>query len=132
MLINSGFHTRNKLAENIQQFVHAPSELFANPILGRKCLMNIDLKGGRINLAGVPTCVGPAVVVRRRLVFVYRRFGTGTPRPLKQGTDGLFHNSVTNYHPTSRSVPKYRRLISHVCYLMHGSQSFLTIYQPFK
>jgi len=133
MLINSGFHTRNKLAENIQQFVNAPSALFASPILGRKSLKNIDLKGRRIiNLPGASTCLGPAVVVRRALLFVYRRFGTGTARPLKRGTDGLFHNSVTNYHPKSRSVPENRRLISHVCYLMHGSQSFFARYQPFR
>jgi len=35
-LINSGFHTRNNLAENIPQFGHATSELLASPILGGK------------------------------------------------------------------------------------------------
>ena len=77
MLINSGFHTRNNLPENIPQFGHAPSELFASPLLGRKSLKNIGLKGRRIiNLPGAPTCLGLALFVRRRLVFVYRRFGT--------------------------------------------------------
>ena len=77
MLINSGFHTRNNLSENIPQFGHAPSELFASPLLGRKSLKNIGLKGRRIiNLPGAPTCLGLALFVRRRLVFVYRRFGT--------------------------------------------------------
>ena len=46
-------------------------------MLGRKSLKNIGLKGRRIiNLPGAPTCFGPALVVRRRLVFVYRSFGT--------------------------------------------------------
>ena len=77
MLINSGFHMRNNLSANIQQFGHAPSEMFGSPILGRKSLKNIGVKGRRIiNLPGAPTCLGPALVVRRRLVFVYRRFGT--------------------------------------------------------
>jgi len=50
--------------------------MFASPILGRKSLKNVDLKGRRINLSRGATCLGPVVVVRRRLVFVYRRFGT--------------------------------------------------------
>jgi len=59
MLINSGFHTRNNLSENIPQFGHAPSELFASPVLGRKSLKNVGLKGRRIiNLPGAPTCLG--------------------------------------------------------------------------
>ena len=77
VLINSGFHTRNNLSEDIPQLRHAPSELFGSPIVGRKNLKNVGLKRRRIiNLPGVPTCLGPALVVRRRLVFVYRRFGT--------------------------------------------------------
>ena len=40
----------------------------------------------------------------------------GTARPLKHRTDGLFHNLVTNYQPTSRRVPEDRRLISLICY----------------
>ena len=72
VLINSGFHTRNNLSENIPQFGHAPSELFASPILGRKSLENIGLKGRRIiKLLETPTCLGPALVVRRGLVFFY-------------------------------------------------------------
>ena len=76
MLINSGFHMQNNLSANIPQFGHAPSEQFAVPILGRKGLKNIGLKRRRIiNLLGAPTCLGPALVVRRRLVFVYRLSG---------------------------------------------------------
>jgi hypothetical protein len=74
--INPGFHTGNNLSENIQQFGHAPSELLANIILGRKSFKNIGLKDRRIiNLPGVSTCLWPALFVRRRL-FVYQRFGT--------------------------------------------------------
>jgi len=77
VLINSGFHTQNNLSENIPQFGHAPSELFSSPILGRKNLKNVGLKRRRIiNLSGAPTGLGPALVVRRGFVFVYRRFGT--------------------------------------------------------
>ena len=77
VLVNSGFHTRNNLPENNPQFVHAPSELFASHVLGRKFKKNIGLKWLRIcNQPGAPTCLGQALVVRRRLVFVYRRFGT--------------------------------------------------------
>jgi len=77
VLIISGFHTRNNLSENIPQIGHAPSEMFGSPILGRKSLKNIGVKGRRIiNLPGAPTCLGPALVVRRRLVFLYGRFGT--------------------------------------------------------
>jgi len=69
VLINSGFHTRSNLSENIP--------LFGSPILGRKSLKNIGLKGRRIiHLSAAPTFLGPALVVRRRLVLVYRRFGT--------------------------------------------------------
>ena len=60
MLINSGFHTQNNLSENISQFGHAPSALFASPILSRKSLNNIGLKGRRIiNMPG-----GPHVLAR--------------------------------------------------------------------
>lgn len=77
MLIKAGFHTRNDLSETIPQFGHVPSELFASPFLGRKSLKNIGVKGRQIiNLPGVPTYLGLALVVRRRLVLVYRRFGT--------------------------------------------------------
>ena len=70
VLINSGFHKQNNLSENIPQFGHAPSELFASPFLGRKSLKNIGLKGSRIiNLPGAPTCLGTALIVRRSLVF---------------------------------------------------------------
>ena len=65
-------------------------------------------------------------------LLTFRDSQRGNARPLKHGTDGLFHNSVTNYQRTSRSVPEDRRLISHVNYKIHGSQSFLTAYQPFK
>ena len=77
VLINSGFHTRTNLSESIPQFGHAPSELFASPILCRKSLKNIGLKGRRIiKSARGANMSWAGLVVRRRLVFVYRRFGT--------------------------------------------------------
>ena len=48
VLINSGFHKRNNLSENIPQFGHTAWELFASPILCRKSLRNIGLKERRI------------------------------------------------------------------------------------
>ena len=135
VLINSGFHTRNNLSENIPQFGQAPSELFASPILGRKSLKNIGWKGRQImNLLGRPHVLGrPWLCGVGWYLFTDVSGQTrGTARPLKHRTDGLFHSSVTSYHPTSRSVPEDRRLIARVCYQMHGSQSFLTTYQPFK
>jgi len=94
VLINSGFHTRDNLSENIPQLRHAPSGLFGSPILGRKNLKNIDLKRRRIiNLPGAPTCLGPSLVVRRGFVFVYRRFGTAKGEllhPYKVGMMGCF------------------------------------------
>ena len=62
----------------------------------------------------------------------FRDSQKGTARHMKNGTDGLFHNSVTNYQSSSRSVPEDGRLISHVCYEVHGSQSFLTTYLLFR
>jgi hypothetical protein len=67
VLINSGFHKLNNLSENIPQFGHAPSKLFASSILYRKSLRNIGLKGHPIII--LPACLGLALVVRRRLVF---------------------------------------------------------------
>ena len=59
MLINSSFHTRNNLSENIPQFGHAPSELFASLILGRKSIKNIGLKGSELLICpGRPHVLG--------------------------------------------------------------------------
>jgi hypothetical protein len=135
VLIKSRFHTRNNLSENILQFGHAPLELFGSPILGRKSLKNIGLKWRRIiRLPGAPTSwTGPGCVAWVGICLpTFRDSQRGTARTFKRGTDGLFHNSVTHYQPTSRSVPVDRCLISHIYYQMHGSQSFLTTYQPFK
>ena len=35
VLVNSGFHTRNKLTENYSKFGHAPYRTFVSPVLGR-------------------------------------------------------------------------------------------------
>jgi len=118
VLINSGFHKRNNLSENTPQFGHTPSELFASPILCRKSLRNIGLKERRIIIVpGGPHVFGwPWLCGVDWYLPTFRDSQTGTARPLQRGTDGLFHNSVTNYQPMSRGVPEVRRLISHVYY----------------
>ena len=76
-LANLGFYTRNNLSENNPQFGHAPLQLFASQVLGRK---RISVQRGaeylicprRPHLSGG----GGKLVVLRRLVFVYGRFGT--------------------------------------------------------
>jgi hypothetical protein len=65
-------------------------------------------------------------------LLTFRDSQRGNARPLKHGTDGLFHNSVTNYQPTSRSVPEDRRLISQVYFQIHRLEPFLTTHPPFK
>jgi len=117
---------RKCFPQNHLQFGHTHSKSLICPRL-----KNIGLKGRRIiNLPEAPTCLGPALVVRRRLVFVYRLLGQpkGNCSTLETW-DGW---TVSPFGPMSRSLPEDRRLISHVYYKMHGSQSFLTTYQPFK
>ena len=99
MLINWGFHTRNNLSANIPQFVHPPSTVRQPYPRPKKSLKNIDLKGRRIIhlprvcVGGGGTCLGPFLVVRRRLVFVYRRFRTAKGElldPWNTGRMGCF------------------------------------------
>jgi hypothetical protein len=124
-MISSGFHKRNNLSENIPLFGHTPSELFASPTLCRKSLRNIGSKGRRIIILPGGPRLGPALVVQRRLVFTdVWDSQKETARPLQRGTDGLFHNSVTNYQPTSRTVPEDRRLISHIYYQIMDRSHF--------
>ena len=126
VLINSGFHKRNNLSENIPQFGHTPSELFASPILCRKSLRNVGLKGRRIIiLPGGPHVLGwPWLCGVDLYLPTFRDSQTGTARSLQHGRDGLFHNLVTNYQPMSRSVPENRRLISHVYYQIMDRSHF--------
>jgi len=45
VLLNAGFHARKNISENYPQFRHAPSEIFASLVIGRKFLSGIVLKG---------------------------------------------------------------------------------------
>ena len=108
-MVLEDFHTRNNVSENIPQFGHAPSELFGTPVQGRKSLKNVGLMAPNYSSAGA------SLIVRRRLVSVYRRFGTAKGElldPWNVGTDELLHKSVTNYQPTSCSVPENRYQIA--------------------
>jgi len=70
VMINSGFHMRDNLSENIPQLRHAPSGLFGSPILGRKILKNIGLKRRRIiNLPVAPTST---VQVAKKFPYFFR------------------------------------------------------------
>jgi len=126
VLINSGFHKRNNLSENIPQFGHTAWELFASPILCRKSLRNIGLKGRRIIiLPGGPHVLRwPWLCGVDLYLPTFRDSQTGTARPLQHGREGLFHNLVTNYQPMSRSVPENRRLISHDYYQIMDRSHF--------
>jgi hypothetical protein len=50
VLVNSRFpHAKKKkVSENYPQFRHAPSKIFPNPVLGRKCVNNVGLKGAKL------------------------------------------------------------------------------------
>jgi len=134
VLASSSFHTRNNLSENNPLFGHAPSELFASHILGRKRIS--VWKGawvlfcpGRPHVSGRPWLCG----VDWYLCTDVLGQPKGNCSTVERWTDRLFHNSLTNYHqPTPHSVPEDRRLISNVYYQMHGSRSFLTTYEPFR
>jgi hypothetical protein len=73
--VYSGFLTRKNFSENHLHFRYAPWKMFASPVLGRKRLKNIVLKGRQIiRVIGAPTCLGPALCttyVLRRLVLWY-------------------------------------------------------------
>ena len=79
MLVNSGFHTRKNFFESYPQFGHAPSEIFASPVLGRTRLKNVGFKGapnyqsargrphvsGRLGVTDTSKCPEPSSCVRR-------------------------------------------------------------------
>jgi len=55
VLVTSGFHVPKNFSENYALFAHAPIQTLASPVLGRKSLRNVALKGGQIiSLSGVP------------------------------------------------------------------------------
>lgn len=45
VLVNTGFHMRNKVTENYSKFGHASSRTFASPVLGRKFLEEYRFEG---------------------------------------------------------------------------------------
>jgi hypothetical protein len=50
-------------SERYPQFGHVLPEIFANPVLGQKCLKNIYFKGRQIiSLPGTPTCLAPTLL----------------------------------------------------------------------
>jgi hypothetical protein len=59
-LVNLGFPRASKFSENYYpQFGHAPSKIFTSPVLGRRMLKNISLKGRQIHsLPGAPAFLG--------------------------------------------------------------------------
>jgi hypothetical protein len=62
VLVNSGFHTRKNVSEIYPKLWHASAKMFASPVLGRKSLKNIGLKGRQIiSLPGKLTRLGPAL-----------------------------------------------------------------------
>jgi len=64
VLVNSGFHMQNKCSDNYLQFVQVPSKMFCIPVIGRKSLKNISIKGHQIiYLPRVATCLGPALIL---------------------------------------------------------------------
>jgi hypothetical protein len=75
VLANSGFYTRNNLYENNPQFGYTSfrtvCQSFPRPkkIIGLNCNRIFILRGAL-------TCLEQYFFVRRRLVFVYRHFGT--------------------------------------------------------
>jgi hypothetical protein len=123
VLINSDFHTRNNLSENIPQYGRAPSELFASPIFGRKSLKNVSLKGRRIiNLPGSPR-LGPALVVRHRLVFVHRGFRTAKEEildPWNVGRMSCFTIPTNNQLPTYDAQRPRRKTSDIACLLQNA------------
>jgi hypothetical protein len=117
-----------------KRFIRKESTIWARALrtLRQPCprpKKNIGLKGhliniflGRPHVSGRPWFCG----VGWYLFSDISEQPRGIARPLKDGTDRLFHNSLTNYQPTPQSVPEERHLISHVYYQMRGSRSFLT------
>jgi len=51
VLVNSGFHTRKNFSEKYLQCGHAPSKVFASPVLGRKILRD-TFQGAPTNWTG--------------------------------------------------------------------------------
>jgi hypothetical protein len=47
------FQTRKNFTEDYTQFGHAPSKIFADPVLGLKSLQNVCLKGPKLLAAPV-------------------------------------------------------------------------------
>jgi len=128
------FSTREIIYQQTSRSLCTRPQLFVSPILGRKSLNNIDLKGRRINLSGEATCVGPAVVVRCRLVFVCRRFGTAKEELLDSWITGRMGCFTIRWPTTSlrRAASQNMNVWYRICYQIHGSQSFFDTYQPFR
>jgi hypothetical protein len=59
---NSSFHKQKNFLENYPQIGASALRIFASPLLGRKSLKNIGLKGRQIiNVPRAPTCLGPVL-----------------------------------------------------------------------
>jgi hypothetical protein len=55
---------QKKLSENYLQLCHSPSKRFASPVLGRKFLKKLVLRGAKISsLSKVPARLWPALDV---------------------------------------------------------------------
>ena len=68
--VNSGFHARKIFfSGNYPKFGQTPSQIFSSPVLGRKIVKNIGLKGHNIiSLPGAPKGLGSAL----EMACIYR------------------------------------------------------------
>jgi len=69
------FSMRNYFSEDYPPFAHAPSKIFASPVLGRRSLNNVGFRSHQIiNLPGAPTSHGPALFsIKLHNITPYKR-----------------------------------------------------------